>query len=96
MKPIKDMPTDFIIIQEVSMDGRARLLRDASLALLDQLGGSDFLEGLVGELEILLDVDVVLDLQEDDWRCDDEATAQEGPVGCEEGHILDLVEVEAT
>lgn len=70
-------------------------MRDASLAFIEHLGRNDVLEGLVGEFEIFLDVDVVLDLHEDDWRGDEEGAAQEGPVGREEGHVLDLVEVEA-
>lgn len=57
--------------------------------------GCDFLQRLVGELEILLDVDGVFDLEEDDGQGDQHASAQQAPVDREYGHEGDLVVVDS-
>lgn len=57
--------------------------------------GCDFLQRLVGELEILLDVDGVFDLEENDGQGDQHAATQETPVDREDGHEGDLVVVDS-
>ena len=55
----------------------------------------DILDGLVGELEILLQIGVVLDLHEDDGGGDEQRAEQEAPIGAELVHVRHAEGVDA-
>ncbi|TKW55711.1 hypothetical protein CTA1_9858 [Colletotrichum tanaceti] len=58
-------------------------------------GRGDVGDGLVGELEVLLGGDGVLDLEEDDGGADDEGAGEAAPGGAEDGVVLGAEAVEA-
>lgn len=59
-----------------------------------RLADKDILNRLVGELKVLLEVDVISNLEEDDGRTDDEGGSKDTPGGDEEGVVLGLETIE--
>jgi hypothetical protein len=57
--------------------------------------GDNVLLGLIGELEIILKGDAILDLPQNDWRGDHERAGKKCPTGSEEVHVGEFQSIEA-